>query len=107
MVSEPTRTLDQNATQWPILQALSKQLEWPVDGEMVLMTDEEWKDVLTAAFYQETIRLAKGVNGGVVMLGRRTSDFEVEEFSEWIEFLYAFAAERNVTVYQDEDSETA
>lgn len=73
VIQERTRTLDQNAAQWPILQAFSDQLLWPVNGQMVKLTDHEWKDILTAAFEQETARLAMGLNGGVVMLGHRTA----------------------------------
>jgi hypothetical protein len=95
-ITEPNRTLEQNAAQWPYLTGFSKQLLWPVDGEMVKMTNEEWKDVLTAAFYGENVRLAKGLNGGVVMLGIRTSDFKVPEFSDWMEFLICTAEMRGV-----------
>ena len=63
-VQEPTRSLDQNAAQWPILEAFSQQLTWPVNGAMVRMDPEEWKDVLTAAFKGETTRLAMGLDGG-------------------------------------------
>lgn len=95
-VSEPTRSIEQNSAQWPILEAFSRQLLWPVNGEMVRMTAEEWKDVLTAAFRSERVRIAIGMNGGVVMLGQRTSKFTKESFSEWIDFLKATAAERGV-----------
>ncbi|MBK7491016.1 MAG: recombination protein NinB [Nitrosomonas sp.] len=67
------RTLEQNAAQWPILQCFAKQKQWPVNGVLEWITDEEYKDILTAAFYQENVRLAAGLDGGVVMLGRRTS----------------------------------
>jgi hypothetical protein len=96
--SEPTRNLEQNAAQWPILEAFSKQLQWPVNGHMVTMTPEEWKDLLTAAFRQETVRLAMGLNGGVVMLGQRTSKFSKAAFSDWLEFLNATAAMRGVNL---------
>lgn len=98
ILRDPTRTEMQNDKQWPILRAFSRQLKWPVNGLMTDMTEEEWKDVLTAAFKNETIRLAMGLNGGVVMIGKRTSKFTVKEFSEWIEFLYSVAAERGVNV---------
>jgi hypothetical protein len=102
-IREPRRNLDQNAAQWPILQAFSEQLEWPVNGRMVKMTREEWKDVLTAAFRQQAPRLAMGLDGGVVMLGQRTSKFTKREFSDWLEFLHATAADRGVEVYAIQD----
>lgn len=95
-VSEPTRSLDQNAAMWPILQAFADQLQWPVNGAMVWMTPDEWKDVLSAAYKRESVRVAMGMDGGVVMLGQRTSKFTKAEFSDWIEFLYATAAARGV-----------
>ena len=101
-VQEPTRSTDQNAAQWPILEAFAEQLQWPVNGAMVSLTAEEWKDVLTAAFQGETVRLAMGLNGGVVMLGLRTSQMGKRRFSEWLDFLNATAALRGVTVYADE-----
>lgn len=92
------RTEAQNRLMWPQLQAFSNQLLWPVDGRMVKMEPEEWKDVLSAGFKNETVRLAMGLNGGVVMLGKRTSKFTKKQFSEWIEFLYATAADRGVVL---------
>lgn len=91
-----TRTQAQNRLQWPILTEFSRQLQWPINGQMVTMDADDWKDVLTAAFHGETVRVAMGLNGGVVMLGQRTSKFTKAQFSEWIEFLYATAALRGV-----------
>lgn len=102
-VKEPTRSLEANAAMWPVLEAFSQQLEWPVNGRMVKMTAEEWKDVLTAAFKKETARLAMGLDGGVVMLGMRTSRMGKAQFSEWLDFLHAVAAERGVVIdYQEQ-----
>ena len=105
-VQPPKRSLAQNAAMWPILEAFSQQLRWPVNGRMVHMTPEEWKDVLTAAFRRETARLAMGLDGGVVMLGSRTSEMLKPEFSEFLEFLNATAVSRGVTVYPDVDQDT-
>lgn len=102
-VSEPSRSLDQNAALWPILDAFSEQLKWPVNGVMVSMAAEEWKDVLTAAFRRETARVAMGLDGGVVMLGCRTSKMSKREFSEFLEFLNATAAARDVVVYREDE----
>jgi hypothetical protein len=107
-VGPPTRNLEQNAAQWPILGAFSRQLQWPVNGQMVYMTDEEWKDVLTAAFKRETVRLAMAFDGpGVVMLGQRTSKFLKPKFSEWLEFLHAAAALKGVVVYPENERQAA
>jgi|JI9StandDraft_2_1071091.scaffolds.fasta_scaffold152563_2 hypothetical protein len=100
-VEEATRTLEQNAAQWPILAAFSEQLLWPVNGKMERMTDEEWKDVLTAAFKKEKVRLAMGLDGGVVMLGQRTSQFGKGNFSMWLEFLHSVAADRGVNLERE------
>lgn len=101
-VQEPNRSLDQNAAQWPILQAFADQLQWPVNGEMAKLRDEEWKDILTAAFRQDQPRIAQGLNGGMVLLGQRTSKFGKREFSDWLEFLHATAAARGVKIYPQE-----
>jgi 2-phospho-L-lactate guanylyltransferase (CobY/MobA/RfbA family) len=103
-ISEPNRSLDQNAAQWPILQAFSDQLHWPVNGDIVQLSPDEWKDILTAAFERESVRLAEGLEGGVVMLGSRTSHFGKRKFSDWLEFLHATAAARGVVVYPEEAS---
>jgi hypothetical protein len=97
-IAEPSRTLSQNAAQFPILEAFAAQLKWPVNGHMVSMDKDEWKQVLSAAFRQETVRVAMGLTGGVVMLGARTSKFSKREFSEWLEYLHATAVERGVEV---------
>lgn len=96
VVQEPNRSLDQNAAQWPILQAFADQLQWPINGKLEWLTDEEWKDILTAAFMREQARVAPGLDGGMVLLGQRTSKFGKKQFSDWLEFLHATAAARDV-----------
>jgi hypothetical protein len=98
VISPPTRNLEQNALLWKLLSAFSEQLEWPVNGKMVKLEPDEWKDILSAAFRQETARLAMGLNGGVVMLGLRTSKMSKREFSEFIEFIHSVASERQVKI---------
>lgn len=101
-IAEPNRSLDQNAAQWPILDAFAKQLQWPINGAMTAITAEDWKDILTCAFRNESPRVAAGLNGGMVLLGQRTSKFSKKEFSEWMEFLWSVAADRGVVVYEQE-----
>tara|TARA_R110000822_G_scaffold260808_1_gene385602 strand:- start:378 stop:680 length:303 start_codon:yes stop_codon:yes gene_type:complete len=93
------RTLDQNAAQWPILEAWSKQKIWVVNGSKTRMNAEEWKDVLTSAFEGETApRLAMGLYGGVVMLGRRTSKYNKARFAEWLDWLMAASHHAGVSL---------
>ena len=97
-VAEPTRNLAQNSAQWPILQDFSDQLLWPVNGVMSKLSPEEWKDIMSSAFRLEQPRVAAGLNGGMVMLGQRTSKFSKKEFSDWLEFLHATAADRGIKI---------
>jgi hypothetical protein len=97
-VSEPTRSLDQNAAQWPILDAFSEQLAWAVNGVMTKLEPEDWKTILTAAFRQEGNRVAQGLDGGLVFLGMRTSKMSKKEFSDYLEFLNATAVLRGVNL---------
>lgn len=92
---EPTRNLEQNARLWAMLGDIAAQVHWSVNGRLEKLTPEEWKDILTASLYQEQ-RMAQGVRGGYVMLGRRTSKMTVRQMSELIEFLFAFGAEQGV-----------
>lgn len=101
-IEPPKRTLDQNSLLWPLLECFSEQLQWPVNGSMVKLNPEEWKDILTAAYKQESQRVAMGLNGGMVMLGMRTSKMDKRQFSEFIEFLLSVAADRGVAVTRDE-----
>lgn len=89
------RTLDQNAKLWAMLGDIARQVQWPVNGVNQLLDAEDWKALMTAAARQE-VRMAAGVNGGVVMLGVSTKRMTVAELGDVIEFMYAFGAERNV-----------
>jgi hypothetical protein len=97
-IKAPTRNLEQNALLWVLLTAFSEQLKWPVNGAMARLSPEEWKDILTAAFRNESQRIAAGLNGGMVMLGMRTSQLSKSQFAEFIEFVQSVAADRGVTL---------
>jgi hypothetical protein len=97
-IRPPTRSLRQNALLWALLDRFAGQLLWPVNGKMSALTPEEWKDVLTAAFRRENVRLAEGLQGGVVMLGGRTSKFSAAEMAEFLDFVQSVAVDRGVNV---------
>lgn len=89
-ISEKTRSLDQNAKLWPMLQDVSRQVDWYGNR----LTDEEWKDVFSAALHKQ--KVVPGLDGGFVVCGQRTSKMGKKEFSDLIELMYAFGAERGV-----------
>lgn len=89
-LGRPRRSLDQNAKLWPMLDDVARQVEWY--GQY--LTKEEWKDVFTAALKRQ--KVVPGLEGGFVVLGTSTRRMSKREFSELIELIYAFGAERGV-----------
>lgn len=100
-VADPARSLEQNRLMWAMLGDLSEQLPWPVDGERVALDSEEWKTILTAGLRRDT-RMAKGIDGGTVLLGMKTSTMTKGEMSDLIELMYAFGARQNIEWTDDE-----
>lgn len=88
------RSLDQNSKLWPMLTDISKQVEWLKDGEKAMMSPDEWKDLFTASLKQQS--MAPGIEGGMVVLGMRTSKMNKELFSQLIELIMAFGSERGI-----------
>lgn len=89
------RTMAQNDMMWSILTDISRQVKFVVNGALVTVEPEEVKDILTAGLKQE-MRMAMGLNGGMVMLGQRTSRMSVREMSQLIELAYAFGNDKCV-----------
>ena len=89
-IGEEKRTPDQNRKLWPMLTDVSRQVDWY--GQK--LRPEDWKDVFTASLRQQ--RVVPGLDGGFVVLGLRTSKMRKREFSDLIELIYAFGAEREV-----------
>jgi len=96
VISDKTRNTEQNALMWLWLTAFSKQLQWPVNGQLTYLQPDDWKNILSAAFRQESVRLAQGLDGGVIMLGCRTSQMGKREFAEFVTFIEAIAADKEV-----------
>jgi hypothetical protein len=88
---EPTRSLEQNALLWARLAQLSEAVKW--DGET--LTPNEWKDLLTACLRKQ--KVVRGIEGGLVFLGARTSSMTKSEMADLLTLMEAFAAERGVT----------
>jgi hypothetical protein len=93
-ISEPNRTLEQNAAQWPYLEGFAQTKELCINGVMQRVTSDDWKNVLTGCFNGE-MRMA-AFDGKVIMLPQRTSKMGKRAFGEWMEFLVAMAAQSGV-----------
>lgn len=89
------RSLDQNAAMWPALRDFAAQVQWSVNGEERLLEPEDWKDILTAAFELE-VRVAPALNGGIVMLGARTSRYGKRQMGEFLSFVRAEGDQRGI-----------
>ena len=99
-ISQPKRTDAQNKLLWPLLTSLSVGLKW----HGLALSPEDWKDLLTASFRKEA-RVVPNLEGnGFVALGMRTSTMGKAEFSDFIEFILAFASREGVTLREKEDA---
>jgi hypothetical protein len=91
-IAPPKRSLEQNALLWACLSELSKRVPW--DGQR--LTPEEYKDLLTACLRKQ--KVVRGIDGGLVFLGARTSKMDKAELSDLIELIMSFAAERGIVL---------
>ncbi|EOW6669321.1 recombination protein NinB [Cronobacter dublinensis] len=94
-IQEKTRSVEQNKRLWATLRDVSEQVVW----HGMKLDSEDWKHIFTAALKGQ--RSAPGINGGFVVLGQSTSKMKVSEFSELLELIYAFGAERGVRWSED------
>jgi len=89
------RSDEQNSLMWALLTDISKQLMWPVDGEMVNLDKEDWKHIMSAGLKRHQ-RMAKGIDGGLVILGISTRKLNKADMSMLLEIIFAFGAEHGV-----------
>lgn len=94
-ISEPKRSLEQNAALWSALHEIATQVEWY--GQK--LSAEDWKDMLTASLRKS--RVVPGIDpGSFVVTGLHTSKMTVAEMSALLDLAYAFGAEKGV-VFSD------
>lgn len=88
---DPRRSLPQNDRMWLILSKVAN-LEWR--GQRY--TPEEWKDYFMHAYRGEKWMPAE--DGGMVPIGRSTSDLSKDEFGELMALMEAFCARQNINL---------
>jgi NinB protein len=98
---EPQRTDAQNRLLWPLLTALSTQLDW--HGQKY--SPDDWKDYMMHAL--KRARWMPDENGGMVPIGMRSSKLGVSEFSDLIEMIYEFGARHGVVFHDQARAEAA
>lgn len=92
-VAPPSRSAPQNDLLWAILHEFARQKTWPVNGRPAKLSEEEWKDVLTAS-YQGEVRLSPSIDGrSLVLLGARTSRMGKQRMADFLAYVEATAAE--------------
>lgn len=93
-----TRSLAQNAKLHALITDIAKTLEWAGARRDV----ETWKRLLTAAWLRargEPIEMLPAVDGhGVDIVFRRTSELSIPEMIELIEYIQAWAVDKDISV---------
>jgi hypothetical protein len=95
VVGDQRRSLDQNSRLWAMLTDVSRQVDWMVDGELRKIATEDWKAIFTAALAGQN-RMARGLDGGIVMLGTSTSKMSKATMTELQDLIQAFGDERGI-----------
>ncbi|HFQ6936234.1 TPA: recombination protein NinB [Klebsiella variicola] len=90
-IQEKSRSLDQNRRLWATLRDISEQVNW--HGRK--LDSESWKCIFTAALKRQDV-VPNLTNDGFVVLGQSTSKMRVSEFSDLLELINSFGAERGV-----------
>lgn len=91
-LSHESRTEAQNRLLWPLLDCYEKQTQY--GGKQ--RAAEEWKIILISAYKFEPSQIVIGINGEVVNLSYSSKALNKEQFSEFIELIYAQGCEYSI-----------
>lgn len=90
-VKPPTRSLEQNARLWAMLNDVARQVEWY--GKR--LDAEDWKHVFSASLRK--LAVVPNIDGtGFVALGLSTSKMTKSELGDLMTLIEAFGSERGV-----------
>ncbi len=88
---DPTRTLEQNAKLWAMLNDISKQKEH--NGRR--HSSETWKCLLMHSLGHE-MKFEMGLNGEIFPTGFKSSQLGVKQMADLIEWAYKYGAENGI-----------
>jgi hypothetical protein len=100
-VSEPTRSLDQNARLWATLEEVARAE--PLGRKH---TPDEWKAIFMQATGWESAFLP-GLSGGFFPIGFRSSRLTVRQMADLITYIHAFCAEQRIPLSEPNPDERA
>lgn len=96
-VTEPKRTLAENALLHALLSQVARQIEWAGKKRDL----ETWKRLMVSAWCRtrgESIEVLPALDGhGVDLVPVRTSKLSRRDCAELIEFVYAWGADQGIT----------
>lgn len=93
------RSIPQNDRLWAMLTDVARQVEWY--GQK--LTADDWKVIFTASLRKANV--VPGIDAGtLVPIGMSTSSMSKAEFSDLMELIEAFAAERGVDLHHEEEA---
>jgi len=95
---EAKRSTDQNSRMWLILTNVASALLW--HGQRY--APEDWKDYFMHAYRGH--RWMPAEEGGMVPIGRSTSDLSKEEHGELMELMESFCARNGVALPWDKEA---
>ena len=89
-IDEPKRSNAQNDKLHALLSDVALQKLW--HGERLTLT--EWKRLFSAAVFRE--KMLPGIDGGIVIVPKFTSDMNKHDVSELIDFVLCWGAENEI-----------
>lgn len=81
------RTTEQNKLLQPACRDLSRGLDWQSNGELVRLSEDEWRWLVCADILGQ--RAVRGIHGGVVMLGGSSRQLRKQECTDAITLIFS------------------
>lgn len=81
------RSTEQNRLLQPACRDLSRGLKWQSNGELVRLSEDEWRWLVCADILGQ--RAVRGIHGGVVMLGGSSRQLRKQECTDAITLIFS------------------
>lgn len=102
ILKENKRSLPQNDRMWALLTDIARQAEWAGKKRSAKV----WKDLFSAAVLSASneLEVVPGLDGGIMLVGLRTSEMTVAQMGDLMTFMEAWGAQNGVTFSDTDDS---